>query len=155
MRYLSKQFTISIRTLGTMPSIPCSNPWLYDANNHEPNHTLGTFPNNPQSHFVHEVPFQAIHIPNPHTGYWPKPKPYSGHLSKQFTIPIRTQGTFPSRPHSQFVRRVPSIAYSVLRAPLQTNHHPNLYMRYLAKLSTFPICTPRNMPKHYRSTHIS
>jgi hypothetical protein len=80
----------------------------YDGNNHQPNRTLGTFPNRPQSHSVYEVPFQAIHISIPHIGYWPQPKPYSGHLSKPSTFPFRTRGTFPSYLHSQSVCWVPT-----------------------------------------------
>jgi hypothetical protein len=91
MMYLSKQSKIPIRTSGTMPTIPCSNTRLYDTNNHQPNHTLGTFPNHPQSHSA---------------------------------------------------RWVLTTTQTVLWAPFQTNHHPNLYMRYLSKPSTFPIRTP-------------
>jgi hypothetical protein len=138
-----------MRTPGTMPTIPCSNPRLDDANNHQPNCTPGTFPNHPQSHSVHEVPFQAIHDPIPHAGYRPHPKPYSGHFSKASTIPIRTRGTFPNCPQAHVVHRVPTIAYFVLQTPVQSNHHPNPYTRHLAKLSTFPIRTPGTRPNHY------
>jgi hypothetical protein len=138
-----------------MPTIACSNPRLHDANNHQPYCTTSTIPNHQQSHSVHEVPFQAIHIPNPHIGYQPQPKPYPGHLSKLSTIPFCTRGTFPSRQHSHVVHRVPTIAYSVLQAPFQSNHHLNLYTRYLFKLSMIPIRTPGTRPNHYRSTHIS
>jgi hypothetical protein len=105
--YLSKQSTIPIHTLSTMPTIPCSNPRLYDANNHQPNCTPSTFPNHLQFQSIHEVPFQVIHNPIAHAGYRPWHKSYSEHLSKPSTFPFRTQGTFPSHPHSQFVRRVP------------------------------------------------
>jgi hypothetical protein len=155
MRYLFKQSTIPIHTPGTMPTIPCSNPRLYYANNHQPNHTPGTFPNHPQSHSIHEVPFQAIHNPILHARYRPHPKPYFGHLSKPSTIPIRTRGTFPSHPQAHAVHRVPTIAYSVLRAPVQSNHHPIPYTRYLANLSTVPIRMLGTRPNHYSSTHVS
>jgi hypothetical protein len=140
MRYLSKPSTIPFRTLGT---------------DHDSNRTPGTFPNHPQSQFVHEVPFQAIHNPIPHAGYRPRLKPYSGHLSKSSTIPICTWGTFPSHPQAHVIHRVPTIAYSILRAPFQSSHYPNLYTRYLAKLSTITIRTPGTKPNHYRSTHIA
>jgi hypothetical protein len=138
-----------------MITIPCSNPRPNDADNHQPNHTPGTFLNHPQSHSVHKIPFQVIHIPNLHAGYRPRPKPYSGHLSKPFTIPIRTRATFPSRPHAHVVHRLPTIAYSVLLAPFQSKYHPNPYTRYLAKLSTIPIRALGTRPNHYRPTHIS
>jgi hypothetical protein len=91
-RYLSKPSTIPFRTLGT---------------DHNPSCTPGTFPDHPHSQAIHQVPFQAIHIPNPYAGYRPQPNSYSGHLSKPSTFPIRIGGTFPSRPHSQSVCRVP------------------------------------------------
>jgi hypothetical protein len=115
-----------------------SNPSLYDANNHQPKCTPSTFPNHPQPKSVHEVPFQAVHIPILYTRHWPQPNSYSEHLSKPSTIPIHTRGTFPSRPQAHAVHRVPTVAYSILWAPFKLNHHPNPYIRYIAKLSTIP-----------------
>jgi hypothetical protein len=139
-RYLSKPSTLPFRTPGT---------------NHNLIHTSSTFPNHPQSHSAHEVPFKAIHIPNPHTGYRPQPKPYFGHLSNPTTIPIHTRGTLPSYPQSHAIQRVSTITYFILRAPFQSNHHPNPYTRYLAKLSTILVRMPGTRPNHYMSTHIS
>jgi hypothetical protein len=138
-----------------MSTIPCSNSRLYDTKNHQPYHTPSTFPNYLQSHSVHEVPFQAIHNPILHAGYQPQPKPYSGYLFKPSTISFCRQGTFPNCPQAHVVFRVPTIAYSILRAPFQSNHQPNSYTRYLAKQSTILIRTSGTRPNHYRSTDIS
>jgi hypothetical protein len=140
-----------------MPAFPCSNPGLYDAKNHQPNRTPSNFPNHPHSQFVHDVPFQAIHIPNPHAGYQPQPKPYPRHLSKPSTIP-NPYMRYHSKPSTSPCHTL-GTNHSLFRAtgtcPIQSNHHPNPYTRYLAKLSTFPIHTPGTRPNHYRSTHIS
>jgi hypothetical protein len=53
-RYLSKLSTFPIHTPGTNPSLF---------------HTPGTFPIQPPSQSVHEVPCQSIHIPNPYVEY--------------------------------------------------------------------------------------
>jgi hypothetical protein len=130
-----------------MPTIPCSNPRLYDANNHQPNYTPDTFPNHPESHVVHKVPFQAIHNPFSHTGFQPQPKLYSGHLSKHIhnsnpytrylskpskspcctpgtnNSLFRTQDTFPIQPPSQSINKI----------PCQAIHNPNPYAGYQAK----------------------
>jgi hypothetical protein len=91
-RYLSKLSTFPIHMVGTDDNLI---------------RTPGTFLNHQRSHFVHEVPFQAIHIPNPYTVYQRQPILYSEHLSKPSTFPFRTRGTFSSCPHSQSIRRVP------------------------------------------------
>jgi hypothetical protein len=100
---------------------------------------------------VLRAPFQTIHIPNPHMGYRPRPKPYSGQLFKSSTFPIYTQGTLPSHPHSHSIHRVPTTNQTVLWAPFQTIHIPNPYTRYLNKPSTFPIHTQGTLTSHPHS----
>jgi hypothetical protein len=94
MRYLSKQSIIPFHTLGT---------------DHNPNCTLGTFPNHPHSQSIHDVPCQAIHNPMSYTRYQPQPNLYSV--------------TFPIQPPSQSVHKV----------PCQAIHIPNPYVGYQAK----------------------
>jgi hypothetical protein len=144
MMYLSKQFTIPIRTPGTIPTIPCSNPRLYDANNHQPNRTPGTFLNHPQSQSqsqsIHEVPFQAIHNLIPHAGYLRtpfqtihNPNSYTRYLSKLSTFLFRTPGTNNSLFHTPGTFPIQSPSQSVHKIPCQAIHNPNPYARYQTK----------------------
>jgi hypothetical protein len=119
--------------------------------------TPGSFPIQPPFQSIDKVPFQTIHNLNPYTGYhanhpllkaytpWRQQSstiPYSGHLSKPYTISFRTWATFQSHPQSHSSRWVLTTSQTVLWVPFQTIHIPILYTRYLSKPSTFPCRTP-------------
>jgi hypothetical protein len=141
MRYLSKQSIIPIRTLGTMPTIPCSNPRLYDANNHQPNHT--------------SAPFQTIHNPILYTRYLSKPSTFPIRTLGTDHDPNRTLSTFPNHPHSQSIHKVPFETIHIPNPYAGYQPQPNPYSRHLSNPTTIPIHTQGTLPSYpqFQSVH--